>query len=74
MDLRQDRDGFGDREPLTVLFSLSMTSREKSLLVWMAQESGATMRGLLRKLIRDAASRTLIEPEAKGIRNADAQR
>lgn len=42
------------QEQLTELFSFQMTAREKQLLRTLAYEQGATLSGLLRKLIRDA--------------------
>jgi hypothetical protein len=47
------------REPLTEVFTFAMTCHEKSLLQRLAFVHGATMSGLLRKLIRDTATEKL---------------
>lgn len=42
-------------EPLIETFALNLTAREKWLLAALAAAEGATMSGLLRRLIREAA-------------------
>lgn len=42
-------------ESRTELFTMALTPWEKKLLAELAQERGATMSGIVRKLIRDAA-------------------
>ena len=44
-------------DTLSEYFSVTLTKQEKELLRRLAEERGATMRGYIRKLIRDAGSR-----------------
>jgi hypothetical protein len=45
--------------PLTQAFAFSLTQKEKELLAALAFNRGATMGGLIRKLIREAAATEL---------------
>jgi hypothetical protein len=47
-----------EREQLTDLLTVSLTRRDKKLLARLAYEQGATMSGLIRRLIREAARTT----------------
>ena len=54
-------------EPRSELFTLALTQREKNLLAELAQERGATMSGMVRKLIHDAARGSLIESQLQQV-------
>lgn len=45
------------QEPASEYLTVTLTKQEKELLHRLAYEQGATMRGYVRKLIRDAGSR-----------------
>jgi hypothetical protein len=51
------------REPPNELFTVSFTRHEKRLLVKLAHERGATMSGLLRRLLWEAANKSKITTE-----------
>ena len=51
-------------EPLCETVTLSLTPTDKSMLARMAEANGSTMRGFVRKLIRDAAK------NSDGVRNS----
>ncbi len=53
------------QEELTELFTFQMTAREKELLRTLAYEQGATLSGLLRKLIRDATRDVRTDNDAR---------
>ncbi len=55
------------KEALSNRFQLTLTEHEKDLLERLSYEQGATMRGYLRKLIRDAAA---LRPGSEGERVA----
>lgn len=55
------------REPLVVLFTFNMTTKEKAMLEQLADERGATMTGVLRKLIRDEVSRQQVQRREGGV-------
>ncbi len=62
-----------EKAPLSEFFTISMTRQEKVLLEKLAYEQGATMRGYLRKLIRDAAA-SKANSDGAGTRYANAER
>jgi hypothetical protein len=51
------------REALSRRIQLTLSESDKAALERMSYEQGATMRGFIRKLIRDAASRQIPERE-----------
>ena len=58
------------RESRTEVLTLTLTRREKDTLQQMAQEHGATMRGIVRKLIRDAARSDTSSTQSQEARHA----
>ena len=43
-----------DKESLTEQWTLTMTPCDRMTLEWLAQQRGATLSGVIRRLIRDA--------------------
>lgn len=49
------------RETLSEFITLTMTPEDRASLEYMAHEQGATLRGFIRRLIRNAASSIIPE-------------
>jgi hypothetical protein len=58
------------REPLSRHFVVALTDSDKEMLAALAEHRGGTMRGTIRKLIRDAAHNSLGEPGQQETRYA----
>jgi hypothetical protein len=55
-----------NEEARTELITVTLTPREKAMLAELADKMGATKSGLVRRLVREAASRHIVE---KGVRD-----
>lgn len=53
--LRRESEGSMEREPLSYYITVNLTARDRQALEQIADQRGATLSGIVRRLIRNAA-------------------